>query len=125
MASINDRWWTKQPDGSKVRSDRHGTGLRWQMRYRNPEGKSRNRSFERHVDADRFLASISVDLHRGTYINPSSGSIKFEELATKWLALRMADSSTLVQNELHVRKHMLHFWGGKSASAIKHSDIKA
>ncbi len=124
MASINDRWWNKQPDGSKIRSDRYGTGLRWQVRYRNPEGKSRNRSFERQVDADRFMASISVDLHRGTYIDPKSGSILFEELATKWLASRTADSSTLVQNELHVRKHMLPYWGGKSASAIKHSDIQ-
>ena len=124
MASINDRWWTRQPDSSKVRSDRYGTGLRWQVRYRNPEGKSRNRSFERQVDADRFMASISVDLHRGTYIDPNSGSIKFEELATKWLASRTADSSTLVQNELHVRKHMLPYWGGKSASTIKHSDIQ-
>ena len=124
MASINDRWWTKQPDGTKVHSDRDGTGLRWQVRYRNPEGKSRNRSFERQVDADRFMASISVDLHRGTYLDPNSGSIKFEELATKWLAPRTADSSTLVQNELHIRKHMLPYRGDKSASAIQHSVIQ-
>lgn len=125
MASINDRWWTKLPDGSKVRSDRYGSGLRWQVRYRNPEGKSRNRSFERQVDADRFMASISVDLHRGTYIDPKSGSILFQELASKWLASRTADTSTLIQNELHVRKHMLPYWGGKSAGGIKHSDIQS
>lgn len=70
------------------------------------------------------MASISVDLHRGTYIDPKSGSIKFEELATKWLASRTADSSTLVQNELHVRKHMLPYWAGKSAGDIKHSEIQ-
>ena len=125
MASINDRWWTKQVDGTKTRSDRHGTGLRWQVRYRNPEGQSRNKSFERQVDAERFMASISVDLHRGNYIDPKSGSVKFEELATKWLASRTADSSTLVQNELHVRKHMYPYWFGISAGSIKHSDIQS
>lgn len=124
MASINDRWWNKKPDGSKVRSDRYGTGLRWQVRYRNPEGKSRNRSFERQVDADRFMASISMELHRGTYIDPKSGSIKFEELSTKWLASRTADSSTLVQNELHIRKHMLPYWKGISVGSIKNSEIQ-
>jgi integrase len=124
MASINDRWWTKQPNGSKTRSDRHGTGLRWQVRYRNPAGESRNKSFERQVDAERFMVSISVDLHRGNYIDPKSGAIKFEELAIKWLVSRTADSSTLVQNELHVRKHMLPYWSGISAGSIKHSDIQ-
>jgi len=125
MASINDRWWTKQADGTKTRSDRHGKGLRWQVRYRNPEGLSRNKSFERQVDAERYMASISVDLHRGNYFDPKSGAIKFEELARKWLASRTTDSSTLVQNELHIRKHMFPFWFGVSAGSIKHSDIQS
>ena len=125
MASINDRWWVKRPNGEKEKSDRYGTGLRWQVRYRSPEGESRNKSFERRTDAEKYLSHISVDLHRGTYVDPKAGLLKFEILANKWLATRTSDPSTVVQNELHIRKHMLPYWQGREIGSIRNSDVQA
>lgn len=124
MASINDRWWVKKPDGTKVKSDRYQVGHRWQVRYRNDEGKGRNKSFEKKIDAERFMASVSVDLHQGTYIDRVTSSKPFGSVAEMWLASRVVDVNTYTQNELHIRRHMLPRWGSIAIGSIKTSQIQ-
>jgi len=124
VASVNDRWWVKQPDGSKKKSDRHGTGMRWQVRYRNPEGQSRNKSFIRQVDAERFASSIEYELNRGSYFDPKLGQIKFKDLADQWFANRTVNPSTIKQNDIHLRHHILPYWGERAVGSIKNSDIQ-
>jgi integrase len=125
MASINDRWWIKDSLGGKKRSDRYGTGLRWQVRYRDPQGRSCNKSFERRIDSERFKATISVELHRGTYLDPRLANMKFEDLARKWISSRTSDESTIRQAELHIRLHVNPYLGQKSISSILPSDIQS
>ena len=125
MASVNDRWWVKQLDGSKRKSERHGTGMRWQVRYRNPEGQSRNKSFIRQVDAEKFASSIEYQLNRGNFFDPKLGQIKFKHLAEKWFKTRTANPSTIKQNDIHLRHHILPYWGEKTIGSIKNSDIQA
>ena len=124
MASINDRWWVKKSDGTRAKSDRHGKGQRWQVRYRNNDGKGRNKSFEKRIDAERFLASVSVDLHRGTYIDRISSNKPFSIVAESWLKSRAVDISTFTQNEVHVRRHMIPRWSDSPIGSIKSSQIQ-
>ena len=124
MASVNDRWWVKQLDGSKRKSDRHGTGMRWQVRYRNPEGQSRNKSFIRQVDAEKFASSIEYELNRGSYFDPKLGQIKFKDLADQWFANRTVNPSMIKQNDIHLRHHILPYWGERAVGSIKNSDIQ-
>jgi hypothetical protein len=124
VASVNDRWWTLQSDGSKKHSERFGTGMRWQVRYRNVQGQSRNKSFERKSDAEDFMASISVDLNRGLYIDPKTGKRNFDIYSDQWLSQSMVDVSTKVQRELHVRLHMKPFWLKREIGTIRPSDVQ-
>ena len=124
MASINDRWWVKKPDGTKAKSDRYQVGHRWQVRYRNEESKGRNKSFEKRIDAERFLASVSVELHQGTYIDRVTSSKPFSSVAEMWLASRVVDINTYTQNELHIRRHMLPRWGKVAIGSIKTSQVQ-
>lgn len=124
MASVNDRWHTKLSDGTQVRSSRYGTGMRWQVRYRSPDGASRNKSFERKADADRYLVAIQADVNRGLYIDPKLGRTTFDEIADRWFSGRTADSATIVQNEMHLRKYARPHWGKRAIGSIKASDIQ-
>jgi integrase len=125
MASLNDRWWVTKAEGDKTRSDRYGTGLRWQVRYRDPQGNSRNKSFERRIDAERYLISISSELNKGYYLDPRLANMKFSELAERWISSRTSDSSTIRQAELHLRLHVNPFFGDRSISSIRPSDVQA
>jgi integrase len=67
--------------------DRQGrTGRRWRARYRGPDGRIRSRSFDRKVDADRWLVARLGSIDRGDWIAPEAGDVPFVEAATTWLA---------------------------------------
>jgi hypothetical protein len=52
--------------GAKSRTARYGTGYRWRVRYVDPDGAERSRSFDRKADAERFMNSTAADVARGT-----------------------------------------------------------
>ena len=64
MSHIEDRW--RSPG-------RRGNGLRWRVRYLNPDGRERSKSFARKVDAENFQKQVDADLLRGTYLDPDAG----------------------------------------------------
>lgn len=111
MASVDDRWHVKdRATGQKVRSQRYGTGKRWQVRYRDPDGCSRNRSFDRRVDADRFRAEVEQQLARGGYVDARAGQVLFGDYARDWLARQVQEPTSLQALELRLRVHMLPTW---------------
>jgi hypothetical protein len=64
------------PDGVHrgLRGKRQGAGrLRYRVRYRDPAGRERTRSFARKVDAERFLRHVEADLVRGQWVDPEHG----------------------------------------------------
>lgn len=58
----------------KRRRDRSG---RWEVRYRDPQGRQRARLFDRKVDAERFATTTGADIVRGNYLNPALGRLNF------------------------------------------------
>ena len=43
------------------------------VRWREPDGRQRSRSFARKGDATRHETTVAADLVRGEYIDPSAG----------------------------------------------------
>jgi integrase len=76
------------------------------------------------VDAERFASSIEYELNRGSFFDPKLGQVKFKDLAEKWFKTRTANPSTIKQNDIHLRHHILPYWGEKPIGAIKNSDIQ-
>lgn len=87
MATIEDRWH-RTVDGERVRTSRYGRGLRWRVRYRDPAGDGRTRSFAAKADADRFRAAVETSLAESTYLDPTRGRSTVGELADVWLELK-------------------------------------
>jgi integrase len=112
MASVADRWHTTdRTTGRKVRSSRYGSGKRWQVRYRDPAGESRNRSFDRKVDAERFLTELQHRLLRGSYVDDRAGLLPFAEYAAQWLDRQVLEPTSRVALELRLRVHINPEWG--------------
>jgi hypothetical protein len=57
---------------------------RWRARYIGPDGRERSRTFERRVDAERFLASTETDVLRGGWVDPRLGKTTFGQWAEQW-----------------------------------------
>ncbi|NYD42215.1 hypothetical protein [Nocardioides panaciterrulae] len=112
MASIADRWHTtERGSGRRVRSSLYGSGKRWQVRYRDPDGQSRNRSFDPEVDAVRFLADLQHRLNRGSYVDERAGRVSFADFAGEWLDRQVMQPTSRTALETRLRVHILPEWG--------------
>ena len=68
-----------------LKSKRQGQGrLRWRVRFRDPTGRERAKSFARKVDAQRFLQHAEADKLRGLWVDPQQGRTTVGELAERW-----------------------------------------
>jgi integrase len=114
MASVEDRWFrqAREPNtgdliagdnGKPVmeKTDRHGVGKRWLVRWRDPDKAEHKLSFAKKVDADAHKSVIEADMLRGNYIDPAGGRETFGSYATKWLGQQTTDP--LTQQEIRGR----------------------
>lgn len=109
--AIYDRWYlTKRaPDGSRIRSTEYGCEKRWQVRYRDTNGKQRKRNFAKKEGKDparhaaAFDAKITAELNAGTYIDPDAGQVTLRSRTELWRAGLTSDASTLetIDKRLH------------------------
>lgn len=125
MASVADRWHVvEKPSGRKVRTARYGKGKRWQVRYRDLEGDSRNRSFDRKTDAERFLVELSGQLARGDYVDPRAGRASFDSYAADWLERQSMEPTSMAAVELRIRVHLSPAWGSRGLGTIRAADVQ-
>ncbi len=61
---------------------------RWRARYTDPDGRERSQTFERKIDAERFLTSVTSSVAAGDWVDPARGRLTVGEWAGRWLAGR-------------------------------------
>lgn len=105
----------------KRRSDR---GNRWEVRYRDPEGKQRARLFDRKVDAERFVTGVEHSKLTGSYVDPSAGKITFASFAEEWRAVQVHRPGTTQSVEQQLRCHVYPLIGNRPIAAIRPSEVQ-
>ena len=124
MARIYDRWW-KTVDGQKTPTKAHGTERRWQVRYEDPDGRERTKTFRRKPDAQRFLDETTADLMTGRYVSPEAGRVRLREHAERWLAAQTFDPSTREAVEGRLRTHVYPHLGDVELRNLRPSTVQA
>lgn len=113
MASIEKR---QQITGGKVTYRAH---------YRDPAGKQRSKSFDRKIDAQRFLIVVESEKLRGDYIDPVRSVLTVGELATTWLNSKVnVKPSTWERYALTVRVQIEPRWGSVRLADVTHGDVQ-
>lgn len=111
MASISKRMVGKAP--------------RYDVNYREPDGRRRRKTFTKKSDAERFAATVEADKLRGTYIDRDAGRITFKTYAEDWLAAQTFEPTTREAVELRLRVHVYPVLGGKTLAQMKPSTIQS
>jgi integrase len=107
MAHIEDRWHKADPDGEILQTARYGTGRRYRVRYLDPDGRERNKSFDRKKDADNFKIQAEADVLRGTYLDPDAGKVTLRRYALDWASSWHADSTRGEQIRSQLANHIV------------------
>lgn len=67
--------------------DRRTNG-RYRARYEGPDGRWHSRTFDRKVDAEKWLTDQLAKANRGQWIDPHAGLVSFADYATGWLTTK-------------------------------------
>jgi integrase len=104
--------------------EKRGPG-RWRARYRSPDGRERSKTFDRRVDADRFLAEMAVAKNRGAWVDPRAGRMPFSEWAAECYAARIdLRESSRARDEGYLRLHVLPHFGSIPLSRIERRAVQ-
>lgn len=97
----------------------------YRVRYRDPSGRSRNKTFQRMVDARRFASSVEVSKDRAEWVDPQLGRRRYRDWHAEWWATTTnLRASTRAQNESYIRNHVLPVFGDLPLAAIGQLDVR-
>ena len=98
----------------------------WRAHYRTPDGKQRNKTFRRKIDADRFLATVESSKITGSFADPALARLTVGEWSRRWL-----DNQTHLKPSTHeryagiLREHIAPKWEKVRLSDVSHADVQA
>lgn len=98
---------------------------RWRARYRTPDGKERSRTFDRKIDAERFLTSVEHEKLTGAYVDPAAGRLTFRDYAEQWRAVQIHRAATATSVEQQLRLHVYPRIGDRPLASIRSTEIQA
>ncbi|WP_406304606.1 site-specific integrase [Streptomyces sp. NBC_00885] len=127
---IQDRWYKSEPgpDGKarRVKSDRHGTGMRYRARYVGPDGTEKSKSFPDRQKrlAEQWLTETAADMSRGQYIDPRAARITFQQFAEKWVATHTTEINSREAAERRLRLHAYPYIGTRPLASFQPGHIR-
>lgn len=99
---------------------------RYRVRYRDPDRRQREKAgFTRKIDAEEYLAAITINIRRGEFIDPGEARATIRDLGSSWLAAQThLKPSSIRPLETSWRVHVEPQWGDRRVSEIRHSEIQ-
>jgi len=105
--------------------DRRESG-KYRARYLGPDQRWRSRTFDRRIDAQRWLTNELAKVDRGDWVDPRAGRTPFVEVAERWMAGRVAlRESTRARDHSYMNSLVLPRFGSRAVGSIRPSDLEA
>lgn len=100
-------------------------GAGYEARYRDPQGRSRSKTFRVKAEARAFLISEESDKQRGRWIDPRGGRVKLEAWADEVMAGRLDQRPSGKDRDLsHLHNHVLPAFGESRLSSITRKEVR-
>ena len=138
MGYVEDRWMRPKRDdvGNLVLNARgkpvmeptalHGKGLRYRVRYIDPDNSERSKSFpdKQKKRADDFLIEVESDKREGKYIDPRSSRKTFRQQAESWVRAQSSDPATREALRSRLESRIYPTFGDRPVGRIAASSIR-
>ena len=101
-----------------------GSGDRYDVRYRDPSGRLRRKTFRRLAEARTFERQTEADVMRGDWTDPRSGKVTFGEWWERWWpTIVNLRPSSRARDESYARNHLLPRFGAVQLASIDHTMV--
>jgi hypothetical protein len=126
MANIDDRWTSPGENGQRLPNARHGSGRRWRARYYDSSGRQHTQHFDRKIDAQRWLDSVTTAVGTGSYVDPNRSKVTLGVVAEQWMAGKInLKPTTWARYENALTVHVFPRWATVPFTAVEHGQIQA
>lgn len=99
---------------------------RWKARYRAPDRSTRSKTFDRKVDAERWLRAELAKRDRGEWVDPALSSTTFADWLPRWEATRSnLAASTLAMQAALLQNHVEPWFGDWPLGTVLPTDMQA
>jgi hypothetical protein len=107
-------------------SRRNGREVKvYDVRFRDPDGRQRKKTFSRKGDADRFAATVEADKLRGQYVDHRDRTT-VAEYARAWAAVRPHRPSSARRVSSLIETHIAGTrLGDRRLAAVRPSEVQA
>jgi integrase len=123
--ALIDRWYRTTKGGQRVKTDRHGQGLRYRARYRLTPTREVSRSFALVRDAQAWLAEQKVDIARGLRIDPQRARVTVSDWSAGWLGTKTnLKPTTRARYEGILTAHIVPRWGQHRLEDVQHAEVQ-
>jgi len=96
----------------------------WRARYRGPDGRGHTKSFDRKIDAERWLRTELAKLDRGQWIDPDHGSIEWANYSEQVIADRLHLSTRTIETDRLCHDRVKAWIGDVPLSRITHEELR-
>ncbi|MGW4593721.1 phage integrase central domain-containing protein [Amycolatopsis thermoflava] len=139
MAHIQDRWYRAARDGAtgKIllnsrgkpvmeKTELYGKGMRYKVRYLDPDGEERSKSFpdKQKKRAEDFLIEVESDKREGKYVDPRAAQKTFKQVAENWILGQSSDPKTREVLRSRLESQIYPRFGKLPVGRIKPSTIR-
>jgi integrase len=101
-------------------------GNGYQVRYRDPDGKQRAKSFDKKRDANAFMATTEVEKRTDSWVAPEGGRILLRDWAKDWEGTLVGVRATTRERDLSMLcNHVLPRFGDLPLGKIEHLAVVA
>jgi integrase len=98
----------------------------YQVRYLDPNGRPRAKTFRRKVDASRFARSVETDKARGDWLDPRLARVTFGQYVAEWRpSTANLKPTTRAGYESLLNVHILPVFGSTPLGKITPKDVRA
>jgi integrase len=115
MAHIQDRGPKWRPISSRYRG-----------RYTAPDGHERSKTFERKIDAQKWITAQEAAILHGEWLDPALGRQRVHEWAATWMAAEKPalKPKTIASYESLLRSRILPTFGQYRIATLRPSDVQ-
>jgi hypothetical protein len=100
-------------------------GPRYDVRFRDPTGRQRKKSFRTKKEAERFAASAVASMWSGQWVDPAAGRVTLGDYAATWMSSRQLRPRTRELYDSQLRLHILPHLGGIPLSRITPPEVRS
>lgn len=105
---------------------REGRNKPYRVRYRDPKGKQRSKSFRTKALARDFKTKVESQVREGDYLDPDKGKVTFSEVADRWthtVDFTSKKARTQKDRKGILRSRVLPTFGELAVASIERGDV--